>query len=227
MTGPSLAFVGDLHGCHENLPEILHKYGGKRHLIFLGDYVNRGPDSREVIESLVVAKLRWPSSITFLRGNHDQAVLDFISGGDLAKFVRYGGLSTVASYVEEDFADADIFETFNQAFPRSHIQFLIELEDYFERDDVFASHCGPDPSRPHARDRRTVALSSHPQLFNAENAGIFGKPVVCGHYVQRGGKAHITQWLAAIDTGCGSLPGGPLTLLLWPERDTVSYGGDE
>ncbi|WP_054813446.1 metallophosphoesterase [Nocardia arizonensis] len=222
MRSSPVAFVGDVHGMDVAVDPVLEEFCGKRHLVFLGDYVNRGPNSRAVVQKLLDAQRNFPDHLTMLRGNHDQAVLDFLRGGDLSTFIALGGLSTVASYTSV--AGDDIRGDFERAIPESHVAFLEGLSDYFERDDIFASHCGPNPADPTSRTRGDVALGSHPALFAEHGADVIGKPIVCGHYVQRGGRAYVGARLAALDTGHGSLPDAPLTVLLWPERTIRTYG---
>ena len=219
----ALAFVGDLHGRIDALEAVLAEYGGSRRLVFLGDYVNRGPDSRAVLTRLISAKRLLGDVIVLLRGNHDESVLEFLNGGALATFVRLGGLATVASYTNE--IGNDIREALSAAIPRQHVELLEHLRDFFEEEDVFASHCGINPQRPASRDRQDVALTSHPELFEAD-LSCFGKTIVCGHYVQRDLRPYVTDKLVAIDTGCGSIASAPLTVLLWPERSTVALGGE-
>ncbi|WP_433762017.1 metallophosphoesterase family protein [Nocardia sp. CA-135398] len=215
--------MGDLHGMDAELRAILRAYLGKRHLVFLGDYVNRGPHSHEVIELLVDATKRWPDLITTLRGNHDQSVLNYINGGEFVDFISMGGLATIASYTSV--VGDDIRTAFRESMPTSHVEFLQQLPDYFERDDVFASHCGPNPARPESRSRRDVALGSHFSFFRDDSTWVFDKPIVCGHYVQRDRRAYLSERLSVIDTGCGTIQGAPLSVLLWPERRVRQFGG--
>jgi|SRR5665647_12226 serine/threonine protein phosphatase 1 len=220
----SYAFVGDLHGRVDQVGSVLRAFGGTRTMIFLGDYVNRGPDSRRVLQTLIAAQRLWPESLLFLRGNHDQALLDFYETGDIGGFARMGGLATLASYT--GMPTGDVHEAFKEAMPARHLIFLEGLQDFFEDDSIFASHCGPDPSRLSSRDRCDVALSSHRELFQADLRAL-GKTVVCGHYVQRGMRPHVSDSLVAIDTGYGSVAGAPLSVFLWPERQVLGFGGDQ
>jgi len=219
-----IAFIGDIHGMARPLELVLGKLGGTRHLVFLGDYVNRGPDSKAVLQLLVEAKEEWPRAVTLLRGNHDQSLLDFVADQDVARFARLGGLSTVASYTRE-VRDGGVIGAFFSSFPTAHRELLHGLSDYFERGDVFASHCGFNPERPLSRTRNDVATGSHPDLFHVDARVLLGKSVVCGHYVQRSMTTYQDRGLFAIDTGCGSMAGGPLTALLWPEKTTIKFGG--
>ncbi|MFI6958695.1 metallophosphoesterase family protein [Nocardia sp. NPDC050408] len=223
MSSDAFVFVGDIHGSHDELSQALNMFGGRRHLVFLGDYVNRGPRSKQVISRLIEAKNLWHHQITLLRGNHDQAFDDFMKGADPIHLVRLGGLSTARSYT--GLRSVNIMDDFKRAVPDSHIEFLNSLEDYFELDDVFASHCGFDPSHPGCRTRDSVALASYPELFSRSPIELIGKAVICGHYIQQNGRPYISETLMAIDTGCGVIYRAPLTALLWPERTIIQFRG--
>lgn len=223
MSERGLAFVGDIHGMTSPLRAALSALGGSRHLVFLGDYVNRGPESQDVLQILLEAVQTWPGLITLLRGNHEEELLNFIASGDLPRFVRFGGLATIASYAK---GDTDSVAEFKRTFPPAHLDLLISLADYYERDDVIASHSGINPGAPSSRERTDVVTGSHQELFSLDVVRLLGKSLVCGHYVQRSREAFAAQGFYAIDTGCGSLPGAPLTALLWPEKTTVMFGDD-
>ena len=76
--------VGDIHGCHEKLTELLAQLDWKPDsgdlLIFLGDYIDRGPQSYAVVEPLLVLIYQDPKSIITLMGNHEELSLDFLAG---------------------------------------------------------------------------------------------------------------------------------------------------
>ena len=103
-----LVAIGDIHGCGATMEALLEELAPTTadHLVFIGDYVDRGPDSRGVLDRLVrlsadAAAGRGPAC-TFLRGNHDQMMLDYIDsrGANLPLWRMNGGLSTIAAYVD-------------------------------------------------------------------------------------------------------------------------------
>lgn len=223
MSSADLAFIGDIHGEARPLGSVLDALGGVKHLVFLGDYVNRGPDSKLVIEMLLQATVTWPSMVTILRGNHEEELLRFLSTGNLARFIAFGGLRTIASYTAGRASNSVL--RFMESFPPTHHELLVNLADYFERQDVFASHCGVNPKHPSSRERGDVVMGSHQELFQVDVTELAGKSVVCGHYVQRGMTAFSERGLYAIDTGCGSMDGAPLSVFLWPEKRMLQFGG--
>lgn len=213
----SIAFIGDIHGEAVLLEELLKKLSRDRtrHLVFLGDYVNLGGDSRRVIDLLLELKERWKAGITCLMGNHDLSLLDYIQHGSIVQFAATGGIPTIGSYM--DYVDDDIHSAFVASFPASHLNFLKSLESYFEEPDIFASHSGVNPDDPSDRSLETMTGGGS---FRAVRRQILPKFLICGHFLQYSFMPYITGWSACLDTGCGSA-GGPLTGLLWPERDIV------
>lgn len=101
--GCRLFAIGDIHGCHGKLEALLAMLPFDRQrdtLIFLGDYINRGPDSRKVLESLVEIAGKCRHTV-FLKGNHDHALLQYAETGDveILRLLRVMGVEeTAASY---------------------------------------------------------------------------------------------------------------------------------
>jgi serine/threonine protein phosphatase 1 len=192
-----LGFVGDIHGCVEELEEVVeHALSRTRRLVFLGDYVNRGQRSREVIDYLTC--LSWSDDVEciFLRGHHDEAFLSALSVGDIDTLIRMGGARTIASYIHEP--AGDILLQLRQAVPEAHLEFLRGLLPYVTTARVFAAHA--------------------PNL--AQEVGeSAGKYCIYGHLPQRNGMPTVTATQAFIDTGCGTTEDGRLTCLFWPELD--------
>ncbi|SIL35730.1 Ser/Thr protein phosphatase [Mycobacteroides abscessus subsp. abscessus] len=207
-----LAIVADVHGEADALSAALAHYGDRRHIVLVGDYVNRGPNSAEVLT--IVAEVVGRGEATALMGNHDYAFLEYLRSGQLGPFARLGGLATLNSYI--DTAD-DPHEALTTTIPRSHLELLEGLRTSFETEDILVSHCGLPPLRPHSRSLEDLVLGSHPELFGPE-ADTLPKTVVCGHYVQRGSAPFVSDNFICIDTGCGTIAGHPLTVLELPER---------
>src|SRR5690349_19787274 len=93
--------IGDIHGNVTLLRALIEELGPcTRPFIFLGDYVNRGQDSKAVIELLLQFKSEG-NDVRFLCGNHDWAFLQYIQFGKFDRFALLGGLQTIASYLSE------------------------------------------------------------------------------------------------------------------------------
>jgi len=213
-----IAVVGDVHGDARCLRAMLRALEPEhRKLIFVGDYVNCGPESAEVVAILAKLSGSDPQRAVFIRGNHDAAFARYLDDADFARFASTGGLATLSSYL--GVVTGDVHAELLSVLPRSHRAFLDALVPCFESRDLLVSHSGYDPSRPHARDADTMA---HPHGWPIFGAATHPKGlVVCGHYVQRQGPLDEPQ-LICVDTGCGVLPDGHLTAVLLPERRFVT-----
>lgn len=197
----TVAIVGDIHGNIQALRGMLQILRGRRtHLVFVGDYINRGPNSKEVIDTLI--EISAAGDAFFISGNHDQEFLNFLQGGDLAQLLRMGGAATVRSYLPE-FEGADLAQRFRSVVPPSHAQFLRALSSYYLSDGLLVTH-GP------AAPLVTGSFNFH----------------VYGHRIQQDCQPRMDALTAAIDTGCGSLENGRLTALLWPSCSVLQVDRD-
>ncbi len=207
------AFIGDIHGDRVRLVGLLAKLDCRnRRLIFLGDYIDHGPDSRGVVETLIEIAYRRPNCI-FLSGNHEIGLLAFLAGKfSFLEYAWMGGLSTIRSYLGR--ANLDVRAELVAAIPRLHSEFLSSCKPFFETDNFVASHAGVNPARPMSREVADIVLGRHPALFH--DGLKVGKLVVCGHYLQTTRVPYATTSVVCLNTGCGTV-GGPATALLYPE----------
>lgn len=212
------AIIGDVHGDAYRLQRALNVLApAVQQLIFVGDYVDRGPNSKGVLDQLVAAKEQMGERLVLLRGNHDLELLQYLQGGDIAGFVGHGGLSTVKSYLKPPIP-AEPLDHFLNTFPVEHRKILEAMTDFVERDGLLVSHCGYDPRNPFNRSISALVSGSFPDIFNSDAAGRPQETVVFGHYVQRSKLPHIDGGLVCVDTGCGTLKDGPLTAYILPDR---------
>lgn len=213
---------GDVHGDADRLERAL-EFSFRESLprvIFTGDYVNRGRQSRRVLDLLVKAKVDYPGEIVLLRGNHEESLLKFLYGGKLADFAAHGGLATIRSYLDSVKTGAP--DEFKRRFPNEHLMLLEETSSFYEDEGILVSHSGFDPQDPTSRGPAALYTRGHPDIFT--HAGPWPKPLtICGHYVQNSLRPYDTENLICIDTGCGTLLGGPLTGLLLPGRKFVQF----
>lgn len=161
--GTRVYAVGDIHGRLDLFTEILKTikkdakgFEGKTQLVLLGDYIDRGPDSSRVIDIILEAKLPCDSQIC-LRGNHEEAMVNFSMGSSSANgWLNYGGIETLASYgIDVDplmKGDGDPIERFREALnktvPREHLRFLSHLPFHHVNGDYFFVHAGVRPKVP-------------------------------------------------------------------------------
>jgi len=156
--GMQLFAIGDIHGrldllgaMHEAIAvEIGRARPADWRIVHLGDYVDRGPDSRGVIDFLVEAGRRDERNL-FLAGNHELGMLDFLARPDPnGLFARYGGAATALSYgVGIDRGSAsEAAAALAAAIPPSHMDFLNSLAFSARFGDFFFCHAGIRPGVP-------------------------------------------------------------------------------
>lgn len=132
--------IGDIHGCAEQLATLLNRlpYDQTRDtLVFLGDYINRGPDSKGVLDILVELEKECPQ-IYFLKGNHEQELLEYNATGhvDTLRALRSMGVEkTVASYGAKVRSLTGL-----SCFPPEHREFLHSLRFSYLKDDYLFIH---------------------------------------------------------------------------------------
>jgi serine/threonine protein phosphatase 1 len=188
--GERVYAVGDIHGridLLDRLLDIIAAYEDARpcsnaSVIFLGDYIDRGAHSREVIERLLQG---MPSGLTahFLRGNHEAIMLRCLEGPEMfGNWVVNGGLATLKSYgVDASFAaDArTVMSELLEALPESHLRFLQSLKTTMVVGDYFFVHAGVRPGVPLDAQAEEDCLFIRGKFL--KHRGSFGKIVVHGH----------------------------------------------
>ncbi len=211
----NITVIGDIHGCAGQLASLLSSISSldDNYLVFLGDYVDVGPASRDVLDILVGLKRTRPKAV-FLRGNHEDLLSRYLSSGDIVNYTKYGGLATLSSYLHNP--AGDIHKQFMRMFPEEHMDFIESLADFWEVGDTLFSHAGMSPISPEDRTHATVVSGSHAGLFDWDCE----KLSVCGHYFSSDGSVRFGPTVICVDTGCG-VKGGPLTALSL--RDFIAY----
>lgn len=153
--------VGDIHGHLDKLDQALARIeadgGADAPVVFLGDLVDRGPASCQVIDRLLEGRAAgrdW----TVLLGNHDRLFLDFLEEGRIwSEHIksgvswlnpRMGGAVTLASYGVEASEEAPALEAARAAVPEAHREFLRSLPRLHEVGDLLFVHAGIDPRKP-------------------------------------------------------------------------------
>jgi serine/threonine protein phosphatase 1 len=197
--------IGDIHGCRAALESLLDAVAPSPddHLVTLGDVINRGPDSRGVIDRLIA--LESQTRYTPILGNHDQALLDLVDGAiHLPTFLGMGGEATLASYgmTRHRFQGAKL--------PPAHLEFLRRCQPWVETDHHVFTHAGYIPYLPMLGQPPYILRWSS---LRDEIPGphVSGKRVILGHTSQKSGEPLVYDHVVCIDTYCYG--GGWLTAL--------------
>jgi len=184
--------IGDIHGCINALRSLVDAVEPRADdtIVTLGDYVDRGPDSRAVLDLLI--KLDETHRLVALRGNHEIMMLDARTKKSwFEPWVSYGGEATLRSY-GSSFDDV----------PESHIDFLeSSLVSYYECDTHFFVHANANPNVALAEQSDA---SLYWQKYKDPDRHCSGKIMVCGHTPQKSGLPHSNGHSVCIDTwACG------------------------
>jgi diadenosine tetraphosphatase ApaH/serine/threonine PP2A family protein phosphatase len=213
--GPDLRVyaIGDVHGRVDCLTQLLELIEADKaanpasavKIVMLGDYTDRGPDSRAVVE-LLAGRANGEDFIC-LRGNHDQWFLSFLTDPDEGDgFLSWGGIQTLESYgvdlTGSIRSNAELARELSRLVPAEHRRFLSHLPLFHEEGDYFFCHAGVRPGvalqfqDPH--DLMWIRGEFH------AHKGDFGKVVVHGHTPQAQVEFHknrINIDTRAFDTG--------------------------
>jgi serine/threonine protein phosphatase 1 len=196
--GVRLYAVGDIHGRLDLLENLLNLIEGDREvsageqpvLVFLGDYVDRGPDSKGVVEKLLTGLPQGFTSL-FLKGNHEELLLSFLRDpGTGMHWLHNGGDATLLSYgvklevVEAAFfrggpALAELAERFRSLLPEPHLKFYESLKLYYRSGDYFFVHGGVRPGVALDRQSEDDMLWIREEFLDWPHD--FGAVVVHGH----------------------------------------------
>ena len=167
--------IGDIHGCFDKLIALINKVDinfERDTLVFLGDYIDRGPSSYEVVDLMIKLKRNY-RKIVFLKGNHEEMLLNFISGVDRYMYLVNGGQQTIDSYMGKK-AKAD-----SSPFPLEHMDFFKSLELMYETDNFVFVHAGLKDKVPLEKQKPEDLLWMRKNFIKSKYD--FGKRVVFGH----------------------------------------------
>lgn len=220
MTDELTCAIGDVHGCLDKLDRLLARcadYAGARPLrfVFLGDYVDRGPDSRGVVATLIDMQRRRPDRVVCLSGNHEAIMLEALATGDMTQWSINGCAATLASYGVDDVTE----------LPREHLAWFAALRTSYDDGRRFFVHAGVDPSRALADQNEHDLLWMREPFLSQEHD--YGRLIVHGHTPQRNGKPDVRRWRLNLDTG--AVYGGRLTAAFFNQAQTepIAFFNDE
>ena len=199
--------IGDIHGCIEQLKSLIETINPSKDdtLVFLGDYIDRGPDSQGVIDFLLHLKNRC--KCIFLMGNHEDELIKYCSGKDGDFFRNIGGRETIASYTKSK------AKRFTDCLPESHWEFFNSLLLYHEDESYIYVHSGIKPSVPlKDQDKEDLLWKTNENYSTG-----MSKKVIYGHRVNI--IPRVDSDKIGIDTGC--IITGVLTAIELPQETFI------
>lgn len=167
--------IGDIHGCIDKLTDLMSKINvdlSRDTLVFLGDYIDRGRFSYEVVSYLIQLKKR-AENVVFLKGNHEEMLEYYLRGKNKLAYLVNGGQQTIDSYLKQS------SKTGKGVIPKEHQTFFQGLELYYETDEYIFVHAG-------LREKVTLADQTPEDMLWIRSQFIrssfdFGKRIVFGH----------------------------------------------
>lgn len=213
--------IGDIHGCVGPLKKLIKKIGGdelsKRILIFIGDYIDRGPDSMGVVEFLL--KLSEKYNCVFLRGNHEQMLLDALQKGKEQLWFINGGQQTLSSYGVNHVTE----------IPSCHRDFYFATKLYYDSANYFFVHAGISPMKKVSQSitdndpDEFLWTRSHldAECYKWEKTVVFGHTPVSEVIMKKN--------QIGLDTGCVYSESGlgKLTAIKLPEKEIIQQSCSE
>lgn len=188
-----LAVIGDVHGRYDQLLELLGTLGTidppPGRLVFVGDLIDRGEDSARVLSLLHEIQGQLGDRMVVLRGNHEDMMLAFLASAESGqRWLRYGGLQTLASFGIGDVTEFSRDESLErarkalvEALGEARIAWLKAMPAQFTSGNVTVVHAAADPALP-INDQPTRALSwGHRDFFSVPRSD--GQWIVHGHTV--------------------------------------------
>ena len=214
-SGRRVYAIGDIHGRLDLLEALLEAIAvdaasgpsAENVIVCLGDYVDRGPNSRGVVERLSQSPPRG-FEIVCLKGNHEDMMLKFLMGeGEPGDWLKNGGRETLKSYgvpiadlytrpLDEDAVEA-AREALRLGIPGSHVAFLTTLDLLYEEGDYLFVHAGVKPAVALSEQREEDLIWIRNEFLNCDED--FGKIIVHGHSIHLTPK--VTANRISIDTG--------------------------
>jgi len=209
--------VGDIHGCLDQLEMLLDEVQPdleKDILLFVGDYIDRGPDSRGVVDYVLGLQQRYPrEQVVCLKGNHEAMFLDFLQGRERELFLFNGGLGTLRDYWGVNWDSKK-----ELILPADHENFYRELRTYYETPDYIFVHGGLKPGVALPEQQEEDLLWIRGEFITSMED--FGRLVVFGHTPFK--SPLVMPNKIGIDTG--AVYGNFLTCLKLPQKEFFIKG---
>lgn len=204
--------IGDIHGYDDLFKRMIDRIradakalGERPRIVLLGDYIDRGPASRQVLERVRLLQSAEWCDVVALMGNHEEALLRFLDEPEFGDTWRdWGGAATLESYgvvMPYMAKSAEIWEEVSRRFAAridpAHLELLRAMPSSFQADDYLFVHAGVDPDRPLTEQDGATFMYIRGRFLRADKA--------CEYVVVHGHSPHKvpvnTRWRIGIDTG--------------------------
>jgi len=215
--------IGDIHGELGMVQRIIDRINVKKDdlIIFMGDYIDRGKYSFEVINFLLDLDKRF--RCVFLKGNHESMFVDYLSGIYEQDFMINGGNKTLKSYFKNGYNIQRSRMPKERKIPPEHEDFLLnKTKLYYETDKYIFVHAGLWPGKTDLSTQPKEVLLWERQHF-IKSKFDWGKKVIFGHTAFK--EPYFMENKIGIDTGaCFKEDGGKLTCLILPDETFIQQG---
>jgi len=201
--------VGDIHGSLDKLQRLMLQCeqdanGQPATFVFLGDYIDRGPDSSGVVAYLMEMQRRFGERVVTLKGNHESMAVGAIDGdAPLRMWFVGGGEATLESYGGVP----------PNGVPQAHVDWMRSLRLSYDDGRRFFTHAGVDPQEPLAAQAESVLLWIREPFLSY--TGDYGRLIVHGHTPQMTGAPDLRNNRLNLDTA--AVFGGPLTAAVFDD----------
>lgn len=204
--------IGDIHGRDDlfaalmaRIQEDARAFTEKPCVVLLGDYVDRGPDSKGVLDRILALKSADWCDVVVLMGNHEEATLRFVSEPEYGQaWAEYGGATTLASYgvaaprLRQDVEGwVEARDAFLKALGPAHLKLMMDMQVSYHDGDYFFVHAGVKPGRPLQEQGAEIFLWIRGEFLSVDKACDY--VVVHGHTPRD--EADNLRWRIGVDTG--------------------------
>ena len=204
--------VGDIHGSLDKMQALVaacrqHADGRPMQFVFLGDYIDRGPDSAGVVRAMVELQDELQDRLVALMGNHEAWVLALLDGtASTSVWLRNGGVQTLLSYGVRDAGD----------LPPAHLEWMRSLRLSYDDGRRLFVHAGINPDTPlDAQDEHDLLWIREPFLTDGRD---YGRLIVHGHTPLETATPELRSNRLNLDTA--AVFGGPLTAAVFDDTQT-------
>lgn len=229
----SILAMGDIHGEITLLEKLLENVPSVDSLVFLGDYIDRGRYSKEVV--LLIEELYKSKDVILLCGNHEEMFIEAIAekdfrGGMLSLWLQNGGIKTIESFSgrKVDMTNFQPSLEMCQNFYAAHRTFFSSLVDFYQNENFFFVHAGVDPLLPPHEQARETLLWARSSFLNQAKEAFAGWPfLIHGHtpliYDNEASSPEHSHRLN-LNGGCGCGYEGTLRAVILPEKRLIEVG---